>query len=150
MATPPPPPGFSPALGMSHRVTIELVWLISLHKTLYFHSQPRYCMGVGYPVDLVVCSALGVDMFDCVYPCRTARFGMCSCLAGSAAGVVGYKECAMAQGCRLMQLMAQGVESSGAAQHARNMVHGQGRDRGDGVGSQERSGGNHMNMCKSE
>lgn len=32
-------------------------------------------MGVGYPVDLVVCVALGVDMFDCVYPCRTARFG---------------------------------------------------------------------------
>lgn len=25
--------------------------------------------------DLVVCSALGVDMYDCVYPCRTARFG---------------------------------------------------------------------------
>lgn len=38
-------------------------------------DKPRYCMGVGYPVDLVVCSALGVDMFDCVYPCRTARFG---------------------------------------------------------------------------
>lgn len=32
-------------------------------------------MGVGYPVDLVVCVALGVDMFDCVFPCRTARFG---------------------------------------------------------------------------
>lgn len=32
-------------------------------------------MGVGYPVDLVVCSCLGVDMFDCVYPTRTARFG---------------------------------------------------------------------------
>jgi queuine/archaeosine tRNA-ribosyltransferase len=26
-------------------------------------------------VDLVVCSALGVDMFDCVFPSRTARFG---------------------------------------------------------------------------
>eukprot|EP00762_Andalucia_godoyi_P002290 ANDGO_07637.mRNA.1 putative queuine tRNA-ribosyltransferase len=38
-------------------------------------NQPRYCMGVGYPVDLVVCVALGVDMFDCVYPTRTARFG---------------------------------------------------------------------------
>lgn len=38
-------------------------------------NKPRYCMGVGYPVDLVVCVALGVDMFDCVYPCRTARFG---------------------------------------------------------------------------
>jgi tRNA-guanine family transglycosylase len=32
-------------------------------------------MGVGYPVDVVICSLLGVDMFDCVYPCRTARFG---------------------------------------------------------------------------
>lgn len=38
-------------------------------------NKPRYLMGVGYPVDLVVCSCLGVDMFDCVYPTRTARFG---------------------------------------------------------------------------
>ncbi|GJQ12737.1 hypothetical protein GpartN1_g4528.t1 [Galdieria partita] len=38
-------------------------------------NKPRYCMGVGYPVDLIVCVALGVDMFDCVYPARTARFG---------------------------------------------------------------------------
>jgi len=36
-------------------------------------NKPRYLMGVGYPVDLVVCSCLGVDMFDCVYPTRTAR-----------------------------------------------------------------------------
>ncbi len=32
-------------------------------------------MGIGYPVDIVVCSALGADMYDCVYPTRTARFG---------------------------------------------------------------------------
>ena len=32
-------------------------------------------MGVGFPLDLVVCSSLGVDMCDCVYPTRTARFG---------------------------------------------------------------------------
>ena len=38
-------------------------------------DKPRYLMGVGYAVDLVVCSALGVDMYDCVYPTRTARFG---------------------------------------------------------------------------
>lgn len=38
-------------------------------------NKPRYCMGVGYPVDIMVCIALGVDMFDCVYACRTARFG---------------------------------------------------------------------------
>ena len=39
-------------------------------------DKPRYLMGVGYPLDLVVCSALGVDMYDCVYPTRTARFGV--------------------------------------------------------------------------
>ncbi|RNF12270.1 putative queuine tRNA-ribosyltransferase [Trypanosoma rangeli] len=38
-------------------------------------DKPRYCMGVGYPEDIMVCIALGVDMFDCVYACRTARFG---------------------------------------------------------------------------
>eukprot|EP00918_Siedleckia_nematoides_P070774 GHVU01154495.1.p1 GENE.GHVU01154495.1~~GHVU01154495.1.p1 ORF type:complete len:481 (+),score=74.56 GHVU01154495.1:446-1888(+) len=38
-------------------------------------EKPRYCMGVGYQLDIVVCVALGVDMFDCVYPTRTARFG---------------------------------------------------------------------------
>lgn len=30
---------------------------------------------MGYPLDIVVCSALGADMYDCVYPTRTARFG---------------------------------------------------------------------------
>jgi queuine tRNA-ribosyltransferase len=44
-------------------------------------------MGVGFPVDLVVCVALGVDMFDCVYPTRTARFG--SALVDS--GVISLK-----------------------------------------------------------
>ena len=29
-------------------------------------------MGIGYPEDLVVCVALGADMFDCVWPTRTA------------------------------------------------------------------------------
>lgn len=38
-------------------------------------TKPRYVMGVGYPEDLVVSVALGADMFDCVWPTRTARFG---------------------------------------------------------------------------
>ncbi|MCJ1479321.1 hypothetical protein MMC13_008006 [Lambiella insularis] len=38
-------------------------------------NKPRYVMGVGYPEDLVVSTALGADMFDCVWPTRTARFG---------------------------------------------------------------------------
>ena len=38
-------------------------------------GKPIYCMGIGYCIDILVCVALGVDMFDCVYITRTARFG---------------------------------------------------------------------------
>jgi queuine tRNA-ribosyltransferase len=55
-------------------------------------------MGVGYPLDLVVCSALGVDMYDCVYPTRTARFG--TALAGVPGGLVKVKLGAMAADAR--------------------------------------------------
>lgn len=37
--------------------------------------KPRYVMGIGYPEDIVVAVGLGADMFDCVWPTRTARFG---------------------------------------------------------------------------
>lgn len=39
-------------------------------------GKPRYLMGVGTPVNLLECIALGVDMFDCVLPTRNARHGM--------------------------------------------------------------------------
>jgi len=39
-------------------------------------ESPRYLMGVGTPEDLWECVGLGVDMFDCVLPTRTARNGM--------------------------------------------------------------------------
>ncbi|KAF5370826.1 hypothetical protein D9758_001987 [Tetrapyrgos nigripes] len=39
-------------------------------------DRPRYSMGVGFVEDLLVCFALGVDMADCVFPTRTARFGV--------------------------------------------------------------------------
>ncbi|KAJ6919817.1 hypothetical protein NC651_013688 [Populus alba x Populus x berolinensis] len=38
-------------------------------------DKPRYVMGVGYPLDIVVCNAVGADMYDSLYPTRTARFG---------------------------------------------------------------------------
>ncbi|KAK9235687.1 tRNA-guanine(15) transglycosylase-like protein [Lipomyces kononenkoae] len=38
-------------------------------------NKPIYVMGVGYAEDMLVSVALGVDLFDCVYPTRTARFG---------------------------------------------------------------------------
>jgi len=39
-------------------------------------NKPRYLMGVGTPVNLLECIALGVDMFDCVLPTRNARHGL--------------------------------------------------------------------------
>lgn len=35
----------------------------------------RYLMGVGYPVNLVDAASRGVDLFDCVIPTRSGRFG---------------------------------------------------------------------------
>lgn len=49
--------------------------IVSLCTDILPENKPRYCMGVGYAEDLVVSVALGADLFDCVYPTRTARFG---------------------------------------------------------------------------
>ena len=38
-------------------------------------TSPRYLMGVGTPNDLLQCSQMGIDMFDCVMPTRNARNG---------------------------------------------------------------------------
>jgi queuine tRNA-ribosyltransferase len=38
-------------------------------------DKPRYLMGVGTPINLLENIALGVDMFDCVFPTRVARNG---------------------------------------------------------------------------
>ncbi|KAJ8433795.1 hypothetical protein Cgig2_025958 [Carnegiea gigantea] len=59
-------------------------------------DKPRYVMGVGYPLDIVVCSALGADMYDSVYPTRTARFGT----ALIPEGVLKLKHHAMAEDTR--------------------------------------------------
>ncbi len=36
-------------------------------------AKPRYLMGVGKPLDLLVAVARGIDMFDCVLPTRNGR-----------------------------------------------------------------------------
>ena len=38
-------------------------------------NKPRYLMGVGTPLDLIISIDSGVDMFDCVMPTRVARNG---------------------------------------------------------------------------
>ena len=55
---------------------VDFVRVVHFCCTKLPKDKPRYLMGVGFPVDLVICAALGVDMFDCVYPTRTARFGV--------------------------------------------------------------------------
>ncbi|KAJ2601020.1 Queuine tRNA-ribosyltransferase catalytic subunit 1 [Coemansia sp. RSA 1722] len=57
--------------------------MVTLSTDILPTNKPRYCMGVGYAEDLVVCSALGVDMYDCVFPTRTARFGNALVRTGS-------------------------------------------------------------------
>jgi queuine tRNA-ribosyltransferase len=39
-------------------------------------EKPRYLMGVGTPVNILECIAIGIDMFDCVMPTRNGRNGM--------------------------------------------------------------------------
>lgn len=53
----------------------DFVRVVAHTAALLPEDKPRYLMGVGFPVDLLICASLGVDMFDCVYPTRTARFG---------------------------------------------------------------------------
>jgi queuine tRNA-ribosyltransferase len=38
-------------------------------------NKPRYLMGVGTPLDLILSVDAGIDMFDCVMPTRVARNG---------------------------------------------------------------------------
>ncbi len=45
-------------------------------------DRPRYLMGVGYPRDIVMAVAAGVDMFDCVLPTRNGRNALAFTRAG--------------------------------------------------------------------
>jgi queuine tRNA-ribosyltransferase len=52
-----------------------------MHKLVYEtapsmpKNKPRYLMGVGTPLDLILAVDAGIDMFDCVIPTRVARNG---------------------------------------------------------------------------
>jgi hypothetical protein len=70
-----PDKGSAEGVPLAHPRPLRPVQVVELSARLLPDNKPRYLMGVGYPLDLVVCSAMGVDMFDCVYPTRTGRFG---------------------------------------------------------------------------
>lgn len=54
----------------------DLYEMTDLVASILPQDKPRYLMGVGTPVNLLECIALGIDMFDCVMPSRNARHGM--------------------------------------------------------------------------
>ncbi|KAM6330523.1 queuine tRNA-ribosyltransferase catalytic subunit 1 isoform 2-T2 [Alca torda] len=65
-------PGFAIG-GLSGGEEKDRFWrMVKLSTDRLPRDKPRYLMGVGYATDLVVCVALGCDMFDCVFPTRTA------------------------------------------------------------------------------
>ncbi len=64
------------------RAQDEFWRMVHLVAPLLPANKPRYVMGIGYAEDLVVCTALGCDMYDCVFPTRTARFGTALTFAG--------------------------------------------------------------------
>ncbi len=58
------------SVGESHTDFIEM---LDVSTAMIPRTKPRYLMGVGSPRELVEAIGLGVDMFDCVLPTRTAR-----------------------------------------------------------------------------
>jgi len=70
--------------GLSGGEAKDIFWKsVKTSVSVLPKDMPRYCMGVGYAEDIAVCIALGVDMFDCVFPTRTARFGTALIWSGS-------------------------------------------------------------------
>lgn len=61
------------SVGEPHEMMYESTALVC---SILPKDKPRYLMGVGTPVNILECIALGVDMFDCVMPTRNARNGM--------------------------------------------------------------------------
>jgi queuine tRNA-ribosyltransferase len=62
--------------GFSVGEPIELMHeLVKVIGPMLPKNKPRYLMGVGTPLDLILSIDAGIDMFDCVMPTRVARNG---------------------------------------------------------------------------
>jgi queuine tRNA-ribosyltransferase len=73
---------FGNAIGGVCHPTGQLYEITELVCDILPKHKPRYLMGVGTPLDLLECIALGVDMFDCVMPTRNGRNGTLFTTAG--------------------------------------------------------------------
>jgi queuine tRNA-ribosyltransferase len=62
--------------GLSIGEPKEAMYKVLTHQLpMLPENKPRYLMGVGSPEDLLESIALGVDIFDSVFPTRNARHG---------------------------------------------------------------------------
>lgn len=69
------PPGLAIGGLSGGEEKLSFIEMVAVSTEKLPDDKPRYLMGVGYAVDMMLCVALGCDQFDCVYPTRTARFG---------------------------------------------------------------------------
>ncbi len=60
------------SVGEQHEAMMRAVEASTAHLP---PAKVRYLMGVGAPLDLVEAVARGIDLFDCVFPTRSGRFG---------------------------------------------------------------------------
>jgi len=60
------------SVGEPHELMLESLAPVA---AMLPEDRPRYLMGVGNPTTMLRAIALGIDMFDCVLPTRTARTG---------------------------------------------------------------------------
>ena len=60
------------SVGEEHDIMFETLGDVAAYMP---SDRPRYLMGVGNPTTLLRAVRVGVDMFDCVLPTRTARMG---------------------------------------------------------------------------
>ncbi len=60
------------SVGEAPELMLEMVGVTTEVLPL---DKIRYLMGVGTPRDIVQAVSLGIDLFDCVIPTRSARFG---------------------------------------------------------------------------
>lgn len=79
-------------------------------------DKPRYLMGVGKPQDIIGAVMRGVDMFDCVIPTRSGRFGR----AYTSKGEINIKNACHAENARPLDA---GCTCPCCAHYSRGYLH---------------------------
>jgi queuine tRNA-ribosyltransferase len=54
----------------------QMQQILGVVTPLLPQGKPRYLMGVGFPEDMLHAVGMGIDMFDCVMPTRSARHAL--------------------------------------------------------------------------